>query len=325
VTATPLRQLGIGAGLRGLAAMAAHRRSAPDAEVLLVDRAARPGGSAHTQRSEGFVCELGRFAFSAEESAALSAPLTSPPPMLAALPGADSGSCWRNGALQPTALAMPPLAPRNGCEDLVQAYRRELGATLRLGREALAIERTDTGYAVELGGDVRDVLTADAVTLALPLPAASRLLAPFDGRLATAAAQLRTTPRAYVFLGFWQSDLGSGLGNDLGNDLGSALAGYGVLADDGPCAEAIFCTNVFANRAQTGKALVRMELSDVPDDHETAAALALAMLRTWTGVTAAPIFRRVHPFTADVRDGAFLECRVRLHDLADRLPGLRVL
>lgn len=300
--------------------MAAFRRSAPDAQALLVDRAPRPGGSAHTQRSEGFVCELGRFAFSAEEFAALSAPLTSRPPVLAALPGADAGFCWRDGALQPTS-ALPPIAPRNGCEDLVQAYRHELGPTLRLGREALAIERTDAGYAVELGvvlgGGVRDVLTADALTLALPLPTASRLLAPFDGRLANAATQLRTTPRAHVFLGFWQSDLGS--------DHGSALTGYGVLADDGPCAEAIFCTNVFANRAQTGKALVRLELTEAPDDHEAAAALALQTLRTWTGATAKPIFRRVHAFTADLRDGAFMECRVRLHDLAARLPGLNVL
>ena len=75
-----------GAGRRGLTAALRCRREQPSASLLVVEGAPWPGGSLRTQRTNGYVCELGAFAFAAQELAPLLALLPRAPTPLQSLP-----------------------------------------------------------------------------------------------------------------------------------------------------------------------------------------------------------------------------------------------
>jgi protoporphyrinogen oxidase len=310
-------QVVLGAGLAGLLAALRQRRTAPDARLLVVDAAPRAGGAVQTLRSNGFVCELGPFAFAREEVAPLLAALQRPPTPIEPLPAGRSGSRFTGAALAPVAVAPLPVAFASGNEALVQACRRELGPTLRLGRAVTAIRAGDGGVELELGGETPTRCAADRLTLALPTAAAARLLAPYDRDLLPTAARLGGTPRAFVFLG--------GHGGDA-----PELRGYGIVPDDGidtEVAEAIFCTQAFAGRALPGRCLVRLELAAAPAGVSDAALAATAVqeLRRWTGTTADFPFTKVHRFAADADTAAAAaECRARLHAAAARLGGVTI-
>src|SRR5688572_13268855 len=114
----------LGGGLRGL--LAGLRLRARGKAPLVVEARPAPGGSLRTQRTNGFVCELGAFAFSADELAEPRALLPRLPEPIAAAPGARTG--WLRSAAGTTQVAVDPLplAFRTGNEELVQACRREL-------------------------------------------------------------------------------------------------------------------------------------------------------------------------------------------------------
>jgi protoporphyrinogen oxidase len=306
----------VGAGLTGLQAALAAQRAAPGAPLLVVDAAPQPGGGVATQRSNGFVCELGPFAFTRDELVPLLELLVAPPPLLPAQPAAAFGAVFRAGALERIPVDPEPVACRTGNEELVQACRRQLGAALRLGRAVTAVTPRAAGWTLELGGEVPATAHAAQLLLAVPVAVAAQLLAGLEPALASAAASLQTEPAAFVFLGGLTADHGE-------------VSGYGVLPAEGEpsaVAEAIFCTEAFAQRALPGRCLVRCELTGpaAVGDDSALVATATAELVRWTGVSGPWPFTKVHRFTRPVVDAAHAECRARLLGLAARAPGLVV-
>ena len=311
---SPFDLLILGAGLRGLTAGLAARRAG--ARVLVVESAPNPGGTVRTQRSEGFACEQGPIALSADELAPILSVLGTPPPLASVQ--TRVGALWDGQRLEPAEVDGEPQSGRGGMEDLVTALRRELGPDLRLGRGATAVEVGPELWTVHLGGEVPATLQAKAIHLCTPLAESARLLAGFDPALPDLVPRLGTTQHAFVFLGTWQDAA-----------FAQSCPGYGIACADpaSPVTEILFCSNVFPGRAVAGKALVRLELAGAAatePDPDTLAAAAEAELRRITGWTGRVLFRRVHRFAAPRLDAVHAECRVRLSELTRRVPGLSV-
>lgn len=310
----PIDRLVVGAGSRGLFAALAARRATPNAHVVVVEALPQPGGSLRTQRSNGFACELGAFAYAREELDPLLELLAQAPIPLEALASGRTGWSWDGTALAPVEVAATPWSFRSGNEELAQACRRELGPALRLGRAVVAVRAQVGGFEVDLAGEVPTTLHTRELHLCTPTDVAARLLGALDPGF-VAAERIRREPRAFVFFGGYQRDL-------------PALTGYGVLpvaGEDHVLAEAIFCSHVFPGRALPGQLLVRLEVHGTTLDGDDAAVLqaALAELRRWTGCGDRFGFTKVHRFTEEVGDGALVECRARLRGLTARVPGLR--
>src|SRR5580765_3741858 len=113
--ATAVDRWVVGAGLRGLTAALQARRDGRRTGVI--ERLAGPGGSARTQRSEGFVCELGPVALGADEHAPVLAALATPPPLVG--PSTDFGWRWNGSTLERVAVDGDARTGRTGIEDLV--------------------------------------------------------------------------------------------------------------------------------------------------------------------------------------------------------------
>ena len=60
---TPQRIVIIGAGISGLAVAFRLQERLPDADITVIERAARPGGTAWTVREQGFQVEIGPNGF----------------------------------------------------------------------------------------------------------------------------------------------------------------------------------------------------------------------------------------------------------------------
>jgi len=306
----------IGGGLGGLTAALRLRRARPDANVAVVEAEPAPGGALRTVRSNGFVCELGPFAFADEEVRPTLDLLARPPRTVTAPPGLQGA--WFDGErLHPVAVDPLPVSFATGAEELVQACRRELGDVLRLGRAVLRVLPDDDGFAMTLGGDVEATLRARELVVAVDAAAASGLLGGFDPMLPEIGQHIGRERRAFVFLGGLRS-------------AAQELRGYGVLAADDlpdPVLEAIFCTEVFPNRALHDRCLTRVELTGgsdgaLPGDDAALEALAEATLRAWTGTAAEFGFRKTHRFSTPIAGGALTECRIRIAELTRRVPGL---
>ena len=303
----------IGGGLRGMRAAARAMDAEPSAKVLCVEAAASPGDDVQSQRSNGFVCELGPFAFTQEEVEAWLGPLRARPRVVTA--ATETGWMFDGKELRKLRVEPTPCSFATGCEEVVQAYRRQLGDALRLGREVVAVRPRDgAGFAVELGGEVPAEVEADRVVVATPAPAACRFFEPFEPELSQVAARTTREHRAFVWLGCIAKQA-------------PELVGYGVLPHpslEGPVAEMIFCTEVFPNRAMRERTLVRVEL-DVAEPacaDDALEALAESELRRWTGTEAPFGFRKVHRFTTLTPDGDATECATRVAEILTRVPGL---
>ena len=304
----------VGAGLRGLAAALRLRHTETADRILVVDAEPRAGGSVATQRSNGFVCELGLFAFTNDEVEPLLAVLARAPRPVPCTERARRGSLFDGERLHDVDVQPLPVSFASGNEELVQACRRALGSSLLLGRRATSLAPADGGLAVVLGGEVETRVVARRVVLALPTVAAASLLARFDPALGQIAQHVSHEPRAFAFLGGIASEA-------------PELRGYGVVPVDGletPVLEFVFCTEVFPRRALPDRCLVRAELagSDVAGDDDAVLTCAERELRRWTGTRAAFGFRKLHRFTTETADGARVECRARIDELAARIPFL---
>lgn len=309
----------IGGGLGGMTAALRMRRERPDARIVVVEADPSPGGAVRTVRSNGFVCELGPFAFTSEELAPLLAALQHPPRIVTATAGLQGA--WFDGARQHAIAVDPlPMSFATGGEEVVQACRRELGEALRLGRAVTRVRWEREQFVLTLGGEVETTIEARELVLAIDAAHAAPLLGAFDPMLPEIGQHVGREQRALVFLG--------GLAKEA-----PELRGYGMLAADeleGPVQEVIFCTEVFANRALRDRCLVRVELllsateARLPED-AALEAIATAELRRWTGTQATFPFCKVHRFASPVIGGAFTECRVRIVDLTRRVPGLSTL
>jgi protoporphyrinogen oxidase len=308
----PFDHVVLGAGGTGLLAGLRLQNDHPGLRLAVVEARPRPGGDWQTQRSNGFVCELGPFALPRTLVDAFARLLPRAPQPIEALPAAGAAHAD---------VATRPVTFRTGIEELPQACRQQLGARLRLGRAAVSLHpaeggATGAGWTIGLGGEVPHTIVAHEVTLALPLAAASALLAPLDPALAAVAARLADEPRAFVFLGGEREPADDGHGH-----------GFVAAADEpGPLVDAIACTSVFAGRALPGRSLWRCEAAGprLMDDDQTLLAAVQAQLRARIARRADFGFTKVHRFREPVVDGAHAECRARIAGLAGRAVGLHV-
>ena len=305
----------VGGGLRGMRATARARAERPDARVLCVEATPAPGDDVQSQRSNGFVCELGPFAYTREELDFWLEHLDAPPRVVSASDRARTGWLFDGDERRPLRVEPEPYSFPTGCEELVQGYRRQLGEVLRLGRRVTSIApQPDGGFALALGGEVPSELRAQEVVLAIPDVDAADILAPFEPELPQVAARVDCAERAFVWFG--------GIA-----DQATELSGYGVLPHpslQSPVAEMIFCTEVFDHRAMPGRALVRAEVTDsalIAEDEALIAATE-AEVRRWTG-TAAPFgFTKAHRFSTITHSGDATECHTRVSEIVRRAPGL---
>ncbi len=303
----------LGAGWRGLTAALRARRADPAARVLVVEAAPQPGGSVRTQRTNGFVCELGPFAFPAAELSALTSLLTNAPLPISCSTEARVGHLFTGSELVPIEVDPLPLSFRSGTEEIVQACRRQLGDSLRLGRAVTAVDLGEH-FTIDLAGEVPARLRTKSLIVALPTATAGRLLGRFDPALAPVAERIRVTHHAMVFFG-----------GNLAEP--PTFSGYGIVPAEHVAtqlAEVIFCHVAFPGRALPGRFLVRCEMSGLDANSYEAAVLTLAEteLRRWTGTTAPLGLCKVHTFQGEVADGALIECRARLRELPQRVPRL---
>lgn len=336
----PFDHVVLGAGLTGMRHALTWRRAHRDGRLLVVERAPRPGGDVQTQRSNGFVCELGPFAFADAEVRPLLSALERPPAIVTST--SDRGFVHDGTALRHCPVEPTPVSFASGCEEIVQAARRELTDALLLGREAAALTATDAGFEVELGGEAPTTLTTGYLTVAVSERDALRLLAPFDHTLPALLEQLVTEPRAFVFLG--------GLASDC-----EALTGYGIvpmvtarpdgaepdgsrpasaqLASARPnraTVEIIHCSNAFPRRCLPDRFLARSELAGTAVrelDDDGLVARATADLQALTGHAVPFGFTKVHRFdivAPDAADATRAELRTRLRSITNQVPGLTI-
>jgi oxygen-dependent protoporphyrinogen oxidase len=126
-------------------------------------------------------------------------------PALAAKLDAGAGSL-----LAAAASLVPPPSPTGrrapvfgtltgGLGTLVDELARASGALLRYGQPVTGLHRTPTGWRLELGTDA-EVLDADAVLLAVPAPAARRLLADVSPAASAAFGRIELASMAVVAL-----------------------------------------------------------------------------------------------------------------------------
>lgn len=302
----------LGAGRRGLTAALQTLRDRPEAGVLVVDAAPSPGGGMRTLRSNGFVCELGAFAFDPAEVAPTLALLARPPSPVECL--TRHGAVFTGSGLVEVRVDPLPVSFAAGTEELAQACRRALGPRLWLGRRAERVQPATSGWQIELGGESKVVIAAEQVVIATSTSEAARMLGALDRELQALALRLRTETRAFAFLGGHRTE-------------SPELVGYGIVPAEGvesPVAEVIVCDAAFPGRALPGRRLVRCEVRGPLPGEVDAAVLAAAEheLRRWTG-TAAPFpFTKLHRFATAVDDAALVECRARLHGLVARATGL---
>jgi protoporphyrinogen oxidase len=312
--AAPFDHVVLGAGQRGLFAALAALRAQPEGSLLVVDAAPQPGGSLRTQRTNGYVCELGAFSFTRSELEPRLRLLTPAPTPIAALPEGRYG--YLPDGVERHRIdcdeAAIPLAFRTGNEELTQACRRALGNRLQLGRSVVALRHTGAHFTIELGGQVPATLACRQVTVALPAKATGQLLGDFDPALAAVAQRIELAPRAFVFLGGDARDA-------------APLQGYGIAptaVDTAGVQEVIHCTNVFPARALPGRFLLRAEVAPATAEDSVAIDEAVATLARWTGVTGPFALQKVHAFRTEVADGALAECQARLRALPARVAGL---
>jgi hypothetical protein len=182
------------------------------------------------------------------------------------------------------------LAPGGGMSELTAALARDLGPRLRLGSPAVAIEVEGGGRAAAVRLASGELDPCDAVVLAVPAPAAARLVSDASGELAALLDQIRFAGVAVVHLGYRQADVGG------------AARGFGFLVAPGEelrVLGAVFESAIWPGRAPAGHALIRCMLGGVRDPdavqlpERELVDIAHRDLRRALGLAGAPVHQHV--------------------------------
>jgi protoporphyrinogen/coproporphyrinogen III oxidase len=189
---------------------------------------------------------------------------------------------------------------RDGMQELPEGVARTLGDRVRAGAPALRLRKgferdaftgaSQKGYSVTIPDGT---IEADAVVLAGPADASAGLIEAFDPTLASLLAGIETAPIVVVCLGYDERALAADRG---------ALDGFGFLVPRTEGARilgALWETSIYAGRAPSGKALLRVmiggasdPLAETLDDEELLAVTRTDLHRTM-GLSIAPEFTRV--------------------------------
>ena len=207
-----------------------------------------------------------------------------------------------------------------GLGEMVDALRRRLPAdTVRLAARVKGLRRETGGFAVTLADG--SSLRTQCVILAVPAPAAARLLAEMSRE---AGLLLQTVPfasSATVALGYRREDVAH------------PLDGYGMLVPRGEGRRTSACSFVsskFPGRAPEGHVLLRAFLGGARDpdllqltDSELA-ALARREMRDVLGLRGTPVLERVYrwPRATPQMTVGHQERMNRLDRIVEGVPGL---
>jgi len=176
----------------------------------------------------------------------------------------------------------------SGLQELTGALAARVQASANVGRPVRAIRPAASGWEIESAGG--EGLVARAVILAVPAPAAARLLAEVNPGVAGALRAFRSVSTAVVYLGYRRADVAH------------PLDGYGVVIPrgEGLRASALgFVSTKFPGRAPEGHVLLRAFLGgarapDVLDaDDDTLVDRAAAECAPVLGLRGAPVLARV--------------------------------
>jgi oxygen-dependent protoporphyrinogen oxidase len=194
------------------------------------------------------------------------------------------------------------------------------GVDLRRGAGIRALSRAGTGWTVSTHGG--DTLAADAVLLAIPAYAASRIAGSLDEALARMLAGLESATTATVFLGYRRSDVAHPLD----------ASGFVVpRAMKRPILAGTWVSSKWSGRAPEGHVLLRVFVGGplaegaLRGDDAELVRLARTELQALMGLAAEPVMSRVFRFergSAQMRVGhaaAMREIRARLATVA---PGV---
>ncbi|GBD31810.1 Protoporphyrinogen oxidase [bacterium HR33] len=179
---------------------------------------------------------------------------------------------------------------KGGLERLVKALEQRLRGTVLLNSTGVTrLVRREGRYALFLtnGGS----LTADAVVLATPAPAAAAMVEDLDPALADLLRTIRFAPSVVVSVAFHEERIGHG------------FDGYGYLcprAEGGPVRAVTWMSNKFPDRTPAGAVLIRASMREPCSESlearggELVLRAVLAELRGTLGIRSEPLFWRVH-------------------------------
>ena len=178
-------------------------------------------------------------------------------------------------------------AVRGGYRVLLEALVAASGADVRVRTTVRELQRREDGWRLVLGPTTApEVLDVDAVVLAVPAPAAARLLAGVAPAAARAAGEIELASSVVVALAFRAADAASL----------PSTSGVLVAADE-PLAVKAFThsSNKWAHLAEGGLVRLRASLGRFGEaatlqvDDAELVARARADLGALTGITAAPV------------------------------------
>jgi protoporphyrinogen/coproporphyrinogen III oxidase len=258
----------------------------------VVDRLVEPLlGGVYAGRTEdlSFEATLPALASAARGSNSLAAAAAS---LLPPVPAADG-----NGGPTGAAAAPPPVFTTlaGGLGSLPAALAAKSGAQVRTRAMVRELRRTDSGWQLTVGSaHAPEVVSADAVILAVPGRPASRLLAPVTGAASAAAAlaEIKYASMAIVTLAYPHAAFPAAPGG----------SGFLVPAVDGRAVKAVTFSTVkwpHLQAAAPGLHIVRCSVGRLGEEavlqreDSELAALAMADLATATGVRGEPADVRV--------------------------------
>ncbi|HUG54528.1 MAG TPA: protoporphyrinogen oxidase [Vicinamibacteria bacterium] len=207
-----------------------------------------------------------------------------------------------------------------GLAELVDAVVERIPAARRhLHSPVAALSRGADGFHLSLAGG--RILTARAVVLAVPAPAAAPLVASLSPEAAPLLADIPFASSATVALGYRR------------RDVAHPLDGYGLLVPRGEGLRASACTFVstkFASRAPDGHVLLRVFLGGTRDpdvlglDDAALAALAGREMSPLLGLRGDPVLVRVHrwPRATPQMEVGHLDRMARLEGVVSGVAGL---
>lgn len=210
----------------------------------------------------------------------------------------------------------------SGMETLPSRLAAKLAAGGVAIREAVAERLSRNGRGGwSVGLAEQGSIEADAVVVAVPAAAASRLVSAVDGELAAELAGIEYAGSAIVSLGFAREDVAHPL--DAAGLVVPRAEGRRILAVS-------FSSSKFPGRAPEGMVLMRVFVGGALDteamrlDDEAIASLAVGELRSLLGVRGRPRLQRIDRWAGAMPQYhlGHLDRLARIDGRVTRLPGL---
>jgi oxygen-dependent protoporphyrinogen oxidase len=229
-----------------------------------------------------------------------------------------------------------PLRPNNGQPQamfnslkpgmtrLVEALVRQLEGELCLGQRVVAIKRLPDGFEIKLDRPASEVITAEAVVLAIPAYTAADLVAPFMPELSRLLRQVRYLSTATVSLGYRRSQV-KGRPN---------FQGFGFMIPKSEQRRILACTwssNKFNGRAAADHVLLRAFVGGDEHGHlvetlsdDALRQVAQSEIAEIMGIRAEPAVHQIFRWIKGnpQYDVGHLDRVAQMEALAGQIPGL---